>query len=741
MKINNYKILNMMNNKSIMQLLLLFIPFLLTAQKVDFSFENKELPIEVRARILVSQMTLDEKVSQMIHSSAAIPRLKVPDYNWWSEALHGVARNGEATIFPQAIGMGATFDPELIEKVASAISTEARAKYAIAQEMGNHSKFAGLTFWSPTVNLFRDPRYGRGQESYSEDPFLMSKIGVAFVNGLQGNDPKHLKVAACAKHFVMHSGPEKNKLQFNVEVSKQDLNESYFPAFKALVTEGKVEGVMTAYNMVFGKPSVTSEFLVKETLIDHWKFDGYVTSDCGAISGAAGKQGYAKSTLDASVLALNAGVTLNCGGSYKTLKDAVEKGLVSEALITERLIQLYKTRFRLGMFDKSEDNPYKNIGPDKIHSEEHVKLAREVAQKSIVLLKNKNNVLPLSPNIKIPYVTGPFANSNDMLMGSYYGVSTGLVTIMEGVAGAVSKGTSLNYRSGALPFQINPNPKNWAPNVAEESDVTICVVGTTADLEGEGVDAIASAHEGDKVDLKLPENQIKYIHQLLEKKGDSPFVLVIASGGPVSLEGIEEHCDAILQIWYPGEQGGNAVADVLFGKVSPSGHLPVTFPINVEQLPPYENYAMTERTYKYMTTEPMYPFGFGLTYSKTAISNIHTSATKLKKNESLTVSVDVANLGDFDIEEVVQLYISPMEVNGGIPLKSLKAFKRVSLVKGAKKSVSFSIDSEKLKVIDAEGNSVWRKGNYKISIGNSSPGDLSVRLGAAVPQEVFIQLK
>lgn len=711
------------------------------AQEVDFSFQNKDLSLEKRVEILVSQMTLEEKISQMTHASAAIPRLKVTDYNWWSEALHGVARNGKATIFPQAIGLGATFDPELIEEMASAISTEARAKYKISQSMGNHSKFAGLTFWSPTVNLFRDPRYGRGQESYSEDPFLMSKIGVAFVNGLQGRDPNYLKVAACAKHFVMHSGPEHGKLEFNVEVSKQDLYETYFPSFEALVTEAKVEGVMTAYNMVFGKPSCTSEFLVTETLREAWEFDGYVTSDCGAISGAAGKQGFAKNTLDASALALKAGVNLNCGGAYNNLKKAVDQGLISEVLITERVTQLFKTRFRLGMFDEVEENPYSNIGPENIHSDAHIALSRKVAQKSIVLLKNKNNVLPLSTDIKIPYITGPFANSNDMLMGSYYGVSTGLVTIMEGITEAVSLGTSLNYRSGALPFQANINPKNWAPNVAAESDVTICVVGTTADMEGEGVDAIASAHGGDKVDLKLPQNQINYIHQIIEKKKDKPLILVIASGGPISLEGIEEHCDAILQIWYPGEQGGNAVADVLFGKVSPSGKLPITFPKNVAQLPPYENYAMTGRTYKYMTKEPMFPFGFGLTYSKTELSNLSLNTSKLKKNETLSISVDVANIGNFDIDEVVQLYVCPEDISDGIPLKTLKGFNRVSLKKGEKKTINYTLQPDDLKVINEDGESIWRKGKYKIVVGNASPGDLSVRLGASVPQETVIQLK
>lgn len=711
-----------------------------SAQQVDFTFLNPELPIDVRVENLVSQMTLEEKISQLGATSEAIPRFNIPDYNWWSEALHGVARNGKATVFPQAIGMGATFDPALIERVASAISTEARAKYTISQSMGNHSKYAGLTFWSPTVNLFRDPRYGRGQECYGEDPYLMSQIGVAFVKGLQGNDPKYLKVAACAKHFIMHSGPEINKMQFDVRSSKQDFYETYTPAFEALVRDAKVEGVMSAYNMVYGYPSCGSSFLLTEILRDEWKFDGYITSDCGAIAGVSGKDRFFPTMAEGAAASFKAGINLNCGGAYKSLKQAIDQGLISEELIDERLSQLYKTRFRLGMFDPAGNNPYSKIGPEVIHCDEHVALARELAQKSIVLLKNKNNVLPISKDIKVPYVTGPFANSNDMLMGSYYGVTTGMVTILEGVTEAVSLGTSLNYRSGALPFHDNINPKNWAPNVAAESDITICVVGITADREGEGVDAIASDHEGDRKDLKLPENQIKYIHQLVEKK-KGPLVLVIASGSPVSLEGIEEHCDAILQIWYPGEQGGNAVADVLFGKVSPSGHLPLTFPKNVDQLPSYDTYSMKGRTYRYMTEEPLYPFGFGLTYSKTEFSGMELSSTKLKNSESLRVKVNVENSGNFDVSQVVQLYVCPVDTTGGLPINSLKSFARVELKKGEKKTVDFFLSPEQLMFVNEQGNKSWIKGNYKIVVGESSPGELSVKLGAAVPQEALLQLK
>ena len=710
-------------------------------QDIDDSFYNQDLSIDERADILVSQMTVDEKISQLTHAAAAIPRLNIPDYNWWNEALHGVARNGKATIFPQGIALGATFDPDLAKRVASAISTEARAKYAISQQMGNHSKYAGLTFWTPNVNIFRDPRWGRGQETYGEDPYLTSRIGVAFVKGLQGDDPNFLKTAACAKHFAIHSGPEKSRHDFNALPTNQDLYETYLPAFEALVKEAKVEGVMAAYNAVYGKPACASPFLLQDILREKWGFDGYITSDCGAVGGVAYKLKYVKTGVEAAAVALNAGTNLNCGATYHKLKEALAKGLVTEETIHQRTKQLFKTRFRLGMMDNAGENPYENIDAKVIHCDKHIALAREAAQKSIVLLKNKNNILPLSKDIKVPYLTGPFANSSDMLMGSYYGVSSNIVTILEGITDAVSLGSSLNYRSGALPFQANINPKNWAPHVAAESDVTICVVGITADMEGEEVDAIASANIGDRVDLKLPENQINYVKQIIEFKGDKPLILVVASGSPVSLEGIEEYCDAILQIWYPGEQGGNAVADVLFGDVSPSGHLPVTFPKNEEQLPAFDNYSMKGRTYKYMTEEPMFPFGFGLTYSKTEFSNIQLSTTHPKKKEPLLVSVDVANTGNYDMEEVVQLYISPENVNGGIPNTSLKAFKRVALKRGQKETLTFSIDPEKLMVVDEAGEKVWRKGEYKITVGNSSPGNLSVRLGAAVPQQTLLHLK
>ncbi|MFY0607713.1 MAG: glycoside hydrolase family 3 C-terminal domain-containing protein, partial [Cyclobacteriaceae bacterium] len=668
------------------------------------------------------------------------PRLEVPSYEWWNEALHGVARNGKATVFPQAIGLAASFDPELAQEVADAISTEARAKYEISQSVGNRGRYAGLTFWTPNVNIFRDPRWGRGQETYGEDPYLMTKMGVAFVRGLQGDDPNYLKSAACAKHFAVHSGPEAQRMTFNAVPNQQDLYETYLPAFEALVTEAKVEGVMGAYNAVYGKPACASPFLLQEILREEWGFDGYVVSDCGAIGRIASEHGYASSPAEAAAKALEAGVELNCGGTYSKLSKALEQGLVSEELIHERTKQLFKTRFRLGMFDDGQNNPYTILGQENIHSDKHVMLARKAARNSIVLLKNKDNTLPLSKEIRVPYVTGPFANSADMLMGNYYGISPNLVTVLEGVADAISLGSSLNYRSGVLPFQENLNSLNYAPVVAGMSDATICVVGLTADREGEQVDAIAAEHHGDKVALSLPESQVNYVKEIIKKK-KGPLILVIASGSAVSLEGIEEHCDAILQIWYPGEQGGHAVADVIFGDYSPSGHLPVTFPKSVDQLPPYEDYSMKGRTYKYMTEEPMFPFGFGLTYSQTEFSDLVVNKTKLKKGEGLMVNLEVSNTGSYDIEEVVQLYINPENNTEGLPITSLKGFERVALKAGEAKEVSFQIAAESLEVINVSGQQVWRKGTYRVIVGNSSPGTLSTKLGAATPQEQSIILR
>lgn len=706
----------------------------------QFKWFDETISFEERADLLIEAMTLEEKASQFLNETPAIPRLGVPEYNWWNESLHGIARNGKATIFPQGIAMGATFNPSLIQEMTTAISNEGRAKYKIAQAMGNRGLYAGLTYWSPNVNIFRDPRWGRGQETYGEDPFLTSKIGVAYVKGLQGNDSKYFKATACAKHFAVHSGPEELRHSFNAVPSKLDLYETYLPAFEALVKKGNVQGVMGAYNAVYGEPACSSEFLLDELLKKQWGFNGYIVSDCGALGDILNGHNKAETAEEAAAMAMKAGVNLNCGWVYKNIQSAIDKKLITEELVDQRLKQLFLIRFKLGFFDKDESNPFNNVTSEVINSEEHKNLARKVAQQSIVLLKNKNNVLPLNKNIKTLYITGPFSSSSNILMANYYGMSANLVTVLEGVTDKVSLGTSLNYRQGVLPFSKNLNPLNWAPKVAGQVEATIVVVGISNEIEGEEVDAIASEHKGDRKDLKLPQSQIDYIKELCEyKKG--PIILVIGTGSPVSLEEVEPLVDAVVCMWYPGEQGGNAVADVLFGDVAPSGHLPITFPKNIDQLPAFDDYNMKGRTYKYMTKEPLYPFGFGLSYASSEFSNITSNLNKVKKGEDLSISVDVKNIGSMDFEEVVQAYLVPVNGVDYLPIYSLKGFERVQLKVGETKNVHFNLKTEDLKQINLEGEKVWMKGDYKIVISNALPSKRSVDLGSAKPIETIINLK
>ncbi|WP_343694647.1 glycoside hydrolase family 3 C-terminal domain-containing protein [Flavobacterium sp.] len=701
---------------------------------------DESLSFEKRVDLLLNAMTIDEKCGQFTSDTPAIPRLGVPEYNWWNEALHGVARNGKATIFPQGIAMGATFNPSLIKEVANAISDEARAKFQVSKSIGNRGIYAGLTFWSPNINIFRDPRWGRGQETYGEDPFLTSKIGVAFVEGLQGKDPKYFKTTACAKHFAVHSGPEALRHSFNANPSKLDLYETYLPAFKSLVQEGKVQGIMGAYNAVYGDPANASKLLMDDILKKQWGFEGYIVSDCGALVDIMKGHKKVKTVEEAAALALKTGVNLNCGWVYKNIKSALDKGLITEELINERLKKLFLIRFQLGFFDKDESNPYNTIGIEVINSDAHKAVARKASQQSIVLLKNKDNVLPLDKNIKTLYVTGSFAASTDILLANYYGSAPNMVTVLEGITEKVSLGTSVEYRLGVLPFQNNLNPLNWAVQVPKTVDATVLVAGISNEIEGEEVDAIASEHKGDRKDLKLPQSQIDYI-KAVSKNKKGPLILVLGTGSPVSLDEVEPYVDAIVLMWYPGEQGGNAVADVIFGDVAPSGHLPITFPKNVEQLPPFDDYSMKGRTYKYMTEEPMYPFGFGLSYSTLEIKNPSSSETIIKKGKRISVSVDVKNSGDKDYEDVIQMYLVPEDTKDFLPFYALKSFQRVPLNKGETKKLTFNLTEEDLKQTNLEGEKTWIKGNYKLLISNALPSHRSANLGAAKPAEIKIKLK
>lgn len=688
-----------------------------------YPWEDITLTNEERADALLKELTLEEKVSQMVDVCPPIERLGIPEYNWWSEALHGVARNGRATVFPQAIGLGATFDEDLIFRVANAISDEARAKYNEAIKIGNRGRYAGLTFWSPNVNIFRDPRWGRGQETYGEDPYLTSRIGISFVKGMQGDNDKYMKAAACAKHFAVHSGPEELRHEFDAIVSKKDLFETYLPAFKALVQEAKVEGVMGAYNRTLGEPCCGSPYLLQDILRDSWGFTGYIVSDCGALNDFHAFHKITNTPEESAALALKSGTNINCGNVYGVLKNAIDQKLITEELLNQRLKEGLITRFKLGLFDPVGTNPYDTISASVVDSEPHRKLALEAAQKSIVLLKNKNNVLPLKKDIRNLYVVGPHAANEDILLGNYYGVTSSSQNILDGIVSKVNIGTTVNYKYGVLPFQDNLNPIDWSTGEAKNADVCIAVMGISGLLEGEEGESLASVHKGDKPDLKLPQNQIDYLKKL-KKDNEKPLVLVLTGGSPIAIPEIHEIADAIIFVWYPGEEGGNAVADILFGDVHPSGKLPITFPKSIEQLPDYSNYNMQGRTYKYMTEEPLYPFGFGLSYTTFAYDNLHIDS-------NYKVTVDITNTGEKESEEVVQLYISSPLAGIEDPIYDLKSFQRVSVKPEETKTVTFNLNKNTFNQVNENGEPILRDGEYSVFIGGSLPSLRSVALGAS----------
>ncbi|GAB2955391.1 glycoside hydrolase family 3 C-terminal domain-containing protein [Hymenobacter coalescens] len=686
-------------------------------------------PLNLRVQDLMAKLTLEEKASQMMDYSAAIPRLNIPTYNWWNEALHGVGRSGAATVFPQAIALGATFDEDLALRMSSAIADEARAMYNAAVAKDYRLKYGGLSFWTPNVNIFRDPRWGRGQETYGEDPFLTSRIGVAFVKGLQGNDPRYLKVAACAKHYAVHSGPEKLRHEFNAVASPQDLRETYLPAFQALVQEAGVEAVMCAYNATNGEPCCSNKFLLQDVLRKEWGFRGHVVTDCGALEDYFSASGHhvAKNAAEASAMAVKSGVSLNCGTEYRNLAEAVKQGLVTEAQVDSALAILLRTRFKLGLFDPKGASPYDNIPVSVVNSDAHRALAREVAHKSVVLLKN-NGALPLRNDLAKYYVCGPNATSVDALIGNYYGVNPRMTTILEGLVGAIEPGSQMQYKPGILLDRPNVNPADWTTGDAKKSDATIVVLGITGQIEGEEGESIASAHAGDRLDYNLPQNQIDFLRKL--RQGNTrPIVAVITGGSPMNLQEVHELADAVLLAWYPGEEGGHAVADIVFGKVSPSGKLPITFPKSLDQLPAYDAYGMQGRTYRYQAAEPMYPFGYGLSYATFAYSGLKLP-NKAAKNRPVEVQATVTNTGKVAGEEVVQLYLTHTAPKGSqTPLYTLKSFRRVQLAPGASQTVKFTLTPQQLARIDAQGRAVAPGGPVTVSVGGSLPSARSQQLG------------
>lgn len=825
-------------------------------------YKNPSLPMEQRVNDLVSRLTLEEKVSQMMNGAAAIERLGIPDYEWWNEGLHGVARAGYATVFPQAIGLAATWNTDLMFQVADVISTEARAKHHEFDRKGDHGRYKGLTFWSPNINIFRDPRWGRGQETYGEDPYLTSRMGVAFVKGLQGNDPKYLKVVATPKHYAVHSGPEPERHSFDAKAAERDMQETYLPAFYATVVEGGAQSVMCAYNRTNGEPCCTSKPL-NDLLRKQWGFNGYIVSDCGAIDDIYLRHKYVKTEAEASALAVKAGTDLTCGREYRSLVQAVKDGLISEAEIDIAVKRLMSARFKLGMFDPPEMVSYARIPFSANASPAHRELSLKAARESIVLLKNQNNTLPLKKDLKTIAVIGPSADNLGVLLGNYNGQPTRYVTPLAGIKSKVSSATRILYSPGlyAPGVLVEPIPSaslatngaglraeyfnnrelkgepslvrvdaqvdfdwgamspgpgisednfsvrwtgklqapesgkyqlgiagnggmrlvvdgqtiieelnnrrtrsinkemsleagrpydirleyfengnqyaavklNWAApsgdrlwqkdalEKSRQADAVVMVMGITPSVEGEEMEVkVEGFRGGDRTEIGLPKPQEDFIKEV--QALGKPVVLVLLGGSALAVNWANDNVPAIIDAWYPGEEGGTAIADVLFGDYNPAGRLPVTFYKSVSQLPAFTDYSMQGRTYRYFKGEPLYPFGFGLSYSTFKYDGLKFSAASVRSGETVTVSVNVTNSGTRAGDEVVQLYITDVAASVPVPIRSLAGIKRVTLKPGEKESVSFTITPEQMSVIDDNGKRRVEPGEFLVSVGGKQPG-------------------
>lgn len=695
-----------------------------------------------RAAELVAKMTLEEKVEQTLSWAPAIERLGIKAYNWWNEALHGVARAGVATVFPQSIGLAATFDEDFIEEVADAISTEGRAKFNMQQQYGDTDIYKGLTFWSPNVNIFRDPRWGRGHETFGEDPYLTSRLGVRFVQGLQGHDDTYLKAAACAKHFAVHSGPEDIRHSFNAVATKQDMAETYLPAFKACVQEAGVEAVMGAYNRTNGAPCCGNKELLQDTLREKWGFEGHVVSDCWAIKDFHEGHKVTDTPVESVAMAMNNGCDLNCGNLFHYLKQAVEEGLVKESRLDEALVNLFTTRMKLGVFDEKGQNPFDEIPYSVVDSKPMQELNLKAAEKCVVLLKNEGGLLPLDKKAyKTVGVIGPNANNRRALVGNYEGTASRYITVLEGlqdylgddVRVVTSEGCHLCHTKSQN-LGMEDDRISEVKGVCDESDIIIAVMGLDSGLEGEEGDEGNEFASGDKPNLELPGLQ-QHVLETIYASG-KPMVLVLLSGSALAVNWADEHVPAILQGWYPGAQGGKAIAEILFGEKNPEGKLPVTFYRSTDELPAFTDYSMKNRTYRYMQSEALYPFGYGLSYTDFTYSDVKASAEKVGA-DGVDITATVTNSGKTAGTETVQVYVKVCRE--GTPNAQLKGIRKVALAAGESKTVTLHLPKEALGVFDENGE-LQVNGEVKVYVGGQAPDTRSAKLTGKTVTELTLSI-
>lgn len=692
-----------------------------------------------RAKELVNQMTIEERASQLRYDAPAIERLGIPAYNWWGEALHGVARAGTATSFPQAIGMAATFDTELVHKAGDVAATEGRAKYNALSAENDRDIYKGLTFWSPNVNIFRDPRWGRGQETYGEDPYLTSRLGVAYVEGLQGDGEDVMKSAACAKHFAVHSGPEAVRHEFNATATKKDMAETYLPAFKACVQEAGVEAVMGAYNRTNGEPCCGSRTLIKEMLRDQWGFKGHFVSDCWAIKDFHENHMVTHTPEESAALAIKNGCDINCGVTYLHLLKAYQEGLVTEEEITEAAVRAFTARYLLGLFDGSgyDDIPY-----EKVECSEHLEVAQQMAREAVVLLKN-DGVLPLKVSAgRTIGVIGPNANSREALVGNYHGTASRYVTILEGIQDKVGHNSRVLYSEGSHLFKdrvenlaLANDRIAEAVTVAKHSDVVVLCLGLNETLEGEQGDTGNSYAAGDKPDLGLPQCQIDLMEAVLAT--GKPVIVCLMTGSAMDLNLAQEKAAAVLQLWYPGAGGGKAVADILFGECSPSGKLPVTFYRSLAGLPDFEDYSMKGRTYRYMEEEALYPFGYGLTYGDVVVESASLSS-KDEVSGDVTVHMSVKNRGNTATGDVVQIYVKDLESPFAVANHSLCAFERIFLEAGESRELTVRVPGSAFLVVNDEGEFVPGSGRCLLYAGTGQPDGRTAALSGKKCVEIAL---